>query len=665
AQWLSSASVVEQNARVVGAHLQRSGIAYSIQPNVETAVNKITYLHAERPLVSIIILHTDQLIALQRCIESLLEKTAYPHFEVLIVDSGSISVEARDWLSGIAQMNSDKLRVLEHSEPASVPTLRNFGAAHARGDYLLILSTYIVITQAEWLDGLLSHAQRPEVGVVGPKVFNPQGLVLQAGIILGLDGSAGYQFYGENKNANGYMHRLQVPQNLSAVGSYCLIVRRSLFVSIGGLDDVEFSEGFDEIDLCLRVRDAGFLVVWTPEVQLAIGSRRVVGSTEAQAQRRALQQDAFLEHRLALIAHDPAYNQNFAMNGCSYRLESCMKTGWSPFSSTSLPELLILPINSSAVGHYRMSEPFFQLEAVGRVVGQIAYEWPTLAEIQRRAPDVAVFQGRYFQGGVLQIGSMKKHFNTRRIYELDDNVIEVPKKNGHMRNSPSADVMTEVIRQGIALCDRVVVSTAALGDVLSSMHSDIRVVPNMLATRLWSNLRGARQTSTKPRIGWGGGTSHTGDLEIIADVIRELADEVEWVFFGMCPKALRPYLHEFHPVVGMDQYPAKLASLNLDLALAPLEFHIFNDCKSNLRLLEYGACGFPVICTNTKAYEGYMPCTRILTNTTDEWLQAIRMHLADPEASYRMGDDLREVVLRDYMLRDNNLQQWVTGWLAD
>jgi len=210
-----------------------------------------------------------------------------------------------------------------------------------------------------------------------------------------------------------------------------------------------------------------------------------------------------------------------------------------------------------------------------------------------------------------------------------------------------------------------VVSTQPLADALSDMHHDIRVVPNMLAPALWVGLSSQRRTSKTPRLGWGGGTSHSGDLEIIANVVRELANEVDWVFFGMCPEALRPYLHEFHGVIDLAVYPAKLASLNLDLALAPLEFHIFNDCKSNLRLLEYGACGYPVVCTDTEAYRGYLPCTRVISNSTEEWLQAIRMHLADPDASYRMGDELRETVLRDYMLRGDNLRYWENGWLAD
>ncbi len=297
------------------------------------------------------------------------------------------------------------------------------------------------------------------------------------------------------------------------------------------------------------------------------------------------------------------------------------------------------------------------------MIARLAYESPSTVEIERLSPDTIVLQGRYSEGAAGDILRMKKYSNALRIFELDDYVVSAPKKNTHARNKP---VNTEqMLREGIGLCDRVVVTTQPLADALSSMHSEIRVVPNMLPPEPWTRLTSRRGTSSKPRVGWGGGTSHSGDLEIIADVVRELANEVEWVFFGMCPDALRPYIHEFHASVGLNTYPFKLASLNLDLALAPLEFHIFNDCKSNLRLLEYGACGYPVICTDTKAYDGFLPCTKVRSNSTEEWIAAIRMHLADPDASYRMGDELREAVLRDFMLSGDNLQHWLWGWLPD
>ena len=172
-----------------------------------------------------------------------------------------------------------------------------------------------------------------------------------------------------------------------------------------------------------------------------------------------------------------------------------------------------------------------------------------------------------------------------------------------------------------------------------------------------------RRTSAKPRVGWGGGISHTGDLELIIDVVKELANEVDWVFFGMCPDELRPYIREFHPGVVIEHYPAKLASLNLDLAIAPLEEHPFNMAKSSLRLLEYGVLGYPVICTDILPYQGEFPVTRV-ANQTAQWVKAIREHINDLDATAKAGDALRQHVLQHHLL-ENNLEPWMQAWFGN
>ncbi len=667
-QWLSLPEVIEQNPVVLEAHLQRLDIDNRVREGALPLLNRVDYLHVEQPLVSIILVFKDQLAVLQRCVESLLEKTAYSQYELLLVDNGSESSEARAWLGSMAQLGSDRLRVLQYPQQGNEAAIRNFAVQHARGEYLLMLNSYCVITDADWLDELLNHGQRPEVGVVGGTLFNSDGCVVHAGLILGLNGPAGGPFCGESLNTAGYMHRLQFAHDLSAVGADCLMVRKQVFDAVSGLDEQRFAQTLNEVDLCLRVRQEGYLVVWTPHARVALGAQSAVDLDLAAQKLRATEQEVFYQRWLPIVARDPAYNPSLTLPrlaGSSFSLEPGLCTGWSPFSRQQLPKILALPINASAIGHYRVTQPLIELEAAGRAIGRIHYDLPSIIEVERQSPDVIILQGRYSEAPINEIEVLKTYSSARRIYELDDYVVSVPHKNAHMRNQPGSVEMKQLVRRGIGLCDRVVVSTVPLANALSSMHTDIRVVPNMLTPNMWSGLHSQRRTSKKPRVGWGGGTSHTGDLEIIADVIRELANEVDWVFFGMCPEKLRPYLHEFHSVVDLRAYPAKLASLNLDLALAPLEFHIFNDCKSNLRLLEYGACGYPVICTDTEAYRGYLPCTRVKTNSTDEWLQAIRMHLADPDASYRMGDELRETVLRDYMLRGDNLQYWENGWLAD
>ncbi|MDI2594520.1 glycosyltransferase [Pseudomonas sp. 681] len=666
--WLALPDVVENSSRLLEAHLQRLGIAHTLRNGSSELLNRVDYHHEDRPLVSIIIVTKDQTAALQRCVESLLEKTAYGHYELLLVDNGSESAEARAWLSAMTQLGSERIRVLAYPQQGNGAAVRNFAVGQAHGDYVLLLDPYTVITQSDWLDELLNHAQRPEVGVVGGLLFNPDGRVLHAGLILGLQGPVGAPFYGTSLQTAGYMFRLQVAQDLSAVGGDCLMIRKAVFDAVGGLDEQNLARTLNETDLCLRVGQGGHLVVWTPYARLALGARPAVPMQEAEQASCDQERDVFYKRWLPSIARDPAYNINLSLqgpSGSSFGLEPGLRTGWRPFATAQMPEVLVLPINTSAVAHYRMTQPMIELEAAGRAQGIIRYNMPTIIEVERQSPDVIVLQGRYSESSIKDIPPIKTYSNARRIYELDDYVINVPHSNAHIRNMPNGDEMERLVRHAIGMCDRVVVSTQPLADVLSDMHHDIRVVPNMLSKHLWNDMGSRRRTSKKPRIGWGGGTSHHGDLAVIADVVRELANEVDWVFFGMCPDDLLPYMHEFHGVIALDIYPAKLASLNLDLALAPLEFHIFNDCKSNLRLLEYGACGYPVICTDTKAYQGYLPATRIKTNTTDEWLQAIRMHLADPDASYRMGDELREVVMRDYVLRGDNLRYWENGWLAD
>ena len=662
AQWLSWPEVIENNAAMVSAHLDRIGMAHEIRQDTLPLINRIDYRHSTRPLVSIILRTGDSLAALQRCTESLIERTAYTHYEILIVDSGVQAPAMLDWLANMAQLGASMLRVLRYAGEDNDAAVHNFAASQARGEYLLLLSPQIVMGESDWLDEMLNHAQRPEVAVVGARILSPQGAIAGGGQILGLAGPVGTPFQGESAASRGYMQRLHVTQNWSSVSSDCLMVRKQVFEDLGGLDDAAFTLGLSDVDLCLRAGKDGYLVVWTPYASVMQVAPPSSGKPE-ETTRLEREREIFYRKWLPQIARDPAYSPSLSLGGSSFSLEPSLRNNWNPFCTRALPLVLGLPVNATAVGHYRVTAPLAELEAAGRVIARVAYESPSTVDIERLSPDTIVLQGRYSEGSAGDILRMKKYSNALRVFELDDYIVSAPKKNTHARNKPANT--EQMLREGIGLCDRVVVTTQSLADALSSMHSEIRVVPNMLQPEPWARLTSRRSTSSKPRVGWGGGTSHSGDLEIIADVVRELANEVEWVFFGMCPEALRPYIHEFHGTVGLDTYPFKLASLNLDLALAPLEFHIFNDCKSNLRLLEYGACGYPVICTDTKAYDGFLPCTKVRSNSTEEWIAAIRMHLADPDASYRMGDELREAVLRDYMLNGKNLQHWLWGWLPD
>ncbi|UVL63149.1 glycosyltransferase [Pseudomonas sp. B21-032] len=656
--WQSEPACLAQAPRVLQAHLQRLGIEAELVSAENSMLTRVLYQHADTPAVSIIIVAGQDLQALRRCVESIFEHTAYRNYEVLIATKGDEPQDLQSWLAAMRQLGSDQLHIVQ-SEDSAGQQLINQAAEQARGSYLLLVDPGCLMFDGQWLSELMRQGQRPEVGIVGPKMCSSAGMVVNAGLLLGVHGLAGSPFYGQPVDAGGYMNRLLAVQNLSAVSAHCLLVRRDLFDALGGLDVQAFSVELLDADFCLRAREQGYLVVWTPFSMVArLPVEQVVDTKAIERDQRA-----FYQRWLPLVANDPAYNRNLSLKLSSYNLEPGLRSGWDPFISRPLPYVLALPVNTTAVGHYRVVQPFTELERAGWIQGQLDYATPNTIEMERCKPDSIILQCRYMASTIRDIERVKTFSSARRIYEIDDYIIDVPKKNAHSRNMPQN--MHELVSRGISLCDRVVVSTQPLADALSSMHHDIRVVPNMLAMHMWSDLKSHRQTTLKPRVGWAGGTSHQGDLELLAEVVRELADEVDWVFFGMCPEVLRPYVKEYHTGIAMSLYPQKLASLNLDLALAPLETNLFNDCKSNLRLLEYGACGFPVVCSDTKAYQGYLPCTRVAGNSTQAWLEAIRMHLDDPQASYRQGDALREVVLRDFMLTPDKLQHWANAWLAD
>jgi O-antigen biosynthesis protein len=325
-----------------------------------------------------------------------------------------------------------------------------------------------------------------------------------------------------------------------------------------------------------------------------------------------------------------------------------------------LPVVLCHPADRTGCGQYRILQPFAALLEAQRLAGSVAFELFPAFELAKFAPDVMVYQRQISEPQLEFLRLSKLYSPSFKVYELDDYLPNIPLKSAHRAHMPK-DVVKS-LRKALTFVDRFVVSTNELACAYEGMHPLIQVVNNYLPVPIWGSLKSLRRQGKKPRVGWAGGISHTGDLELISGVVQALAHEVEWVFFGMCPEPLRPFVHEFHAGVPIEFYPAKLASLNLDLALAPLEHNIFNLCKSNLRLLEYGICGFPVICTDIAPYQNDLPVTRV-KNRHKDWVDAIREHVRDLDAAAVRGDQLKAAVREHWMLEGANLEKWRAAWL--
>lgn len=627
---------------------------------------RVEYGHQATPGVSIIIPTRNMLPMLMRCIDSLLEKTAYKNYEILIVDNGSDEEDACAWLSGIEAMNSPQLRVLRYPYPFNYSAMNNLAASQARGEYLVLLNNDTAIIRADWLDALLNHAQRSEVGVVGAKLLYPDGRIQHAGVVLGLRGPADHPFIGSAPDVPGFMHRLQVDQDYSAVTAACLMIRASLYHEIGGLDEGAFKVSYNDVDLCLKVRESGHLLVWTPHAVLmheGSVSQTKVDQTgvELRLQRFRAEQDALYAKWLPVIARDPAYNQLLTLQGHGFSVDTRADFNWRPLNWRPLPVVLALPADRRASGHYRVVQPSLAVNAFGLASASISDQGDLLVEAERLAPDTMIFQRQVLAEQLDAQKRLAKFSCCFKVADLDDYLLGLPPGSLYQGSMPK-DILKSM-RNALNLVDRLIVSTEPLAEALKGLHSDIRVVENRLSLEGWSSVSSQRRQGQRPRVGWASGLDHHHDLSLIADVVKTLVDEVEWVFLGACTENIRPYVHEFHHAATIEDYPAKLASLNLDLALAPLEDTRFNQCTSKQRLLEYGACGFPVVCSDVLPYRCDLPVMRVKPRFKD-WVNAIRAHTHDLDAAAKTGDALREAVLKDWMLDEHYARSWLDQWLA-
>lgn len=654
----------ENEISVVLNHLHARGYKNATIDSTLPGRYRIRYGHPTQPLVSIIIPTKDQFPLLERCVTSLLEKTTYPHFEILLVDNASTDPAACAWLDGLAGMGDARIRVLRYPGPFNFADINNFAVREAQGEYLVLLNNDTAIIHGDWLDALLNHAQRPEVGMVGAKLLTPQGTIEHAGYLLGVQGAVASAFAGLNASEPGYMHRLEIDQNYSAVSAACMMVRRSLYEELGGMDAQEFPHLWADVDLCLRARGAGYLTVWTPHATLLHegGASRANLSAEENTQQTEKAQDALYRHWLPVLARDPASNRNVSLQSTSFEVETDASLNWNPLIWRPVPTVLAVHADAYGCGHYRIIHPGHGMTQAGIADVRVRGDHIPLIEIERLQPDSWVLQRQVTDVQYEFIQRTSKLSRAFKVGELDDYLPNLPMKSAHRSHMPK-DIL-RAMRRWLSAMDRFVVSTEPLAEALGALHRDIRVVHNRLPPERWRGLKSLRQQGRRPRVGWAGGVGHQGDLELIADVVKALAGEVDWVFFGMCPEHMRKYVHEFHGPTSFEKYPKRLANLDLDLALAPLEYNLFNDCKSNLRLLEYGACGFPVVCTDALPYRCDLPVTRV-KNRYKDWVDAIRMHTNDLNATAAAGDALRAAVLKDWMLEGEHLEHWLKAWLPD
>jgi glycosyltransferase involved in cell wall biosynthesis/2-polyprenyl-3-methyl-5-hydroxy-6-metoxy-1,4-benzoquinol methylase len=248
----------ESGRRAIEDALQRRGYQASVEI-LSSGRYRTRYKIQKPSLVSIIIPTKDQLRLLRQCLVSIEEKTSYHPYEIIIIDNNGRDPETIQYLDAL----SDQHRVLHYPQPFNFSAINNFGADQAKGEYLLFLNDDTQVIDGEWLAALVEQAQRPEVGAVGAKLLYPDNRIQHGGVILGIFGGAGHAFRNLPDNRTAYFGLADLARNCSAVTAACMMVSRKLFMEIGGFDE-QLKVVYNDVDLCLRMRQRGYLILYTP-----------------------------------------------------------------------------------------------------------------------------------------------------------------------------------------------------------------------------------------------------------------------------------------------------------------------------------------------------------------------------------------------------------------
>ncbi|VVU51314.1 glycosyl transferase family 2 [Burkholderia anthina] len=267
------------------------------------------------PLVSLIIPTRDHVDLLKTCIQSIVDKSDYTNFEIIILDNGSVEPETISYFDEI-QRAEPRVRVLPYHHPFNYSAINNFGVMHAEGDVIGLINNDVEVINPGWLSEMVSNVCRPEIGCVGAKLYYSDNTIQHAGVIVGLGGVAGHSHKYFPRDASGYFHRLKVAQNLSAVTAACLLVRKSVFLEVGGLEEDALKVAFNDVDFCLKVRKAGYRNLWTPYAELYHYESKSRGSEDTPEKiARFASEINFMQGKWNdYLAIDPYYSQNLTLS---------------------------------------------------------------------------------------------------------------------------------------------------------------------------------------------------------------------------------------------------------------------------------------------------------------------------------------------------------------
>ena len=314
----------EAGKKAIEAHLAKCGQEAEVSLKKDLGFYRVKYPVKGDPLVSIIIPNKDQKDTLKKCIDSVLNKTAYKNYEIILVENNSTTDEIFAYYKELEKQDNIRVITWKSEKGFNYSAINNFGVRHAKGELLLFLNNDIEVMDESWLEEMIGNCQRPEVGITGVKLLYPDNTIQHAGTVIGIGGIAGHMFTDMPANRSGYMHKASLQMNYSAVTAACMMMKRKVFESLGGFEE-SLAVAFNDVDLCLRTVQAGYLVVYDPYVTMYHYESKSRGTEDSEEKIRRFQSEIeFMRTRWEdlLKKGDPYYNKNLSLSKWNYSLRA-------------------------------------------------------------------------------------------------------------------------------------------------------------------------------------------------------------------------------------------------------------------------------------------------------------------------------------------------------
>ena len=304
---------IQAGKNAISAALKRRGVTGEVTDGLPYGLYRVKYHISGNPKISIIIPSKDKMSILKYCIESIRRKTTYQNYEIIIIDNSSTEPETFSYYQSLKK--DPKMKIFSYHKPFNYSAINNFGVSNIETEFIVFLNNDTEVISEDWLSAMLEHAQRTEVGAVGAKLVFPNNTIQHAGVIIGINNTAGHSHKGYLSDNVGYFGRISLIGNFSAVSGACMMLRRDVFNQVGGFNEL-LTVAYNDVDLCLKIRQKGYLIVYTPYAELYHYESLSRGAeNNPEKLSRSVEEIKYLKEQWKTVFErgDPYYNPNLTL----------------------------------------------------------------------------------------------------------------------------------------------------------------------------------------------------------------------------------------------------------------------------------------------------------------------------------------------------------------